>query len=250
MYKFSLSQLHKIERQIAVQSIRHPLIISIHQIHQNAQRIYILSEYFPNGDLEKYVSKIHKVSEPVAQFIIAQLVLTLRFLHEEMQVIHRNLLMENIYITSTGYIKLGGFSQSKKLKSARDLTYSMTNQQLNLAPEVLQGLGHNFASDLWQLGVLLYHLLHGKPPFDDQTHSPEHIKLTILNTKPAVADDITEAAKDLILSLMAQDPKRRIGASSYDDLVKHPFLATLEWNLLQQQKLPSPLLAVVRQVKE
>jgi len=103
------------------------------------------------------------------KFIAAQIVLAMGYLHSN-NVIHRDLKPENVLVDTDGYICLADFGLAKFLNSAQDQTYSFCGTAEYLAPEILDMKGHGFAVDWWTLGILVYEMATGRPPFMHKSH--------------------------------------------------------------------------------
>lgn len=104
--------------------------------------------------------------ENIAQFIAAELVIALEFLHTKLHIIYRDLKPENIIIDKEGFVKLTDFGLSRILKD-NDLAFTYTGTPEYIAPEIIYRTGHSYESDLWSLGVILYEMLNGVGPFCD-----------------------------------------------------------------------------------
>eukprot|EP00004_Rigifila_ramosa_P011351 TRINITY_DN2412_c1_g1_i1.p1 TRINITY_DN2412_c1_g1~~TRINITY_DN2412_c1_g1_i1.p1 ORF type:complete len:1279 (+),score=181.61 TRINITY_DN2412_c1_g1_i1:509-3838(+) len=107
-----------------------------------------------------------------------------------------------------------------------------------MAPELVLGLGHGPEVDWWALGIIIYEMLVGVPPFQDAT--PQDVFANILNHVvewPEPPNELSEEAVDLITRLLMPDPKKRLGAGpkGFEDIQKHPFFAGIEWSTLIAQ---------------
>eukprot|EP00475_Leptophrys_vorax_P017654 TRINITY_DN24259_c0_g1_i1.p1 TRINITY_DN24259_c0_g1~~TRINITY_DN24259_c0_g1_i1.p1 ORF type:complete len:291 (-),score=20.27 TRINITY_DN24259_c0_g1_i1:273-1085(-) len=108
-----------------------------------------------------------------------------------------------------------------------------------LAPEILLGIAHGPAADWWSVGVLLYELLVGIPPFNAPT--PQQIFDNILNrniTWPEVPDEMSYEAKDLIDRLLTFDESERLGAKGAQEIKAHPFFKNVNWDTLSLEQPP------------
>jgi serine/threonine protein kinase len=103
------------------------------------------------------------------KFISAQIVLALGYLHSN-QIVHRDLKPENVLMDTNGYICLADFGLAKFLKDAKDQTYSFCGTAEYLAPEIYDMKGHGFSVDWWTLGILMYEMATGRPPFMNKSH--------------------------------------------------------------------------------
>ncbi len=124
-------------------------------------------EYISGGDLYGLLRRLGKFNEDQARFIFAEVVSGIEHLHNT-NIIYRDLKPENILLTSTGHIKISDFGLSKKFKNVNDKTQTFAGTPEYLAPEIITGEGHNKDVDLWSLGIFLFELLSGQPPFTDK----------------------------------------------------------------------------------
>lgn len=110
-----------------------------------------------------------------------------------------------------------------------------------MAPEVVLNKGHNKNVDLWGIGIFLFEMVAGQPPFTDRKRNIEKIQKQIIMNRPAMPDSFSPNLKDLIRSLLNSDPNARLGASSFADLKDHPFFYDIDWEALLRQEIESPI---------
>lgn len=152
----------KLEKEI-LYNIEHPFIVSMDYVFQNAQRIFFIMEFIQGGELFRHLVKVRRFSEEQARFMIAQIIIALGHLHDQ-QIVYRDLKPENVLFNNDGYLKLADFGLATKV-GKNSLARSFCGTAEYLAPEMLQGKGHDHTVDLWTLGILLYEMLVGIPPF-------------------------------------------------------------------------------------
>lgn len=108
-----------------------------------------------------------------------------------------------------------------------------------LAPELLLGQGYSKVVDWWTLGVLLYEMMTGLPPFYDENTNEMYRK--ILQDELRFPDDISDDAQSLLRGLLTRDPEERLGSNGSADIKNHPFFAKhIDWRLLLQKKVQPP----------
>nr|GEY85625.1 probable serine/threonine protein kinase IREH1 isoform X1 [Tanacetum cinerariifolium]GEY92559.1 probable serine/threonine protein kinase IREH1 isoform X1 [Tanacetum cinerariifolium] len=106
-----------------------------------------------------------------------------------------------------------------------------------LAPEILLGTGHGTSADWWSVGVILFELIVGIPPFNAE--HPQMIFDNILNRNipwPAVPEEMSHGAQDLIDQLLTEDPNQRLGARGATEVKQHPYFRDINWDTLARQK--------------
>jgi serine/threonine protein kinase len=235
-----------------LQLLKHPHIIHLEDVYETADRIYMVMEYMQGGELFDYVVDKGTLSEEEASVIVRKLTSAVAHMHD-MNVIHRDLKPENLLLTNRGnrtnsrdnnydmttkttsnkrrvekeddsiQVKLIDFGLAKIVA---DLTpaSSFLGTRGYLAPEMLQRHSYDKAIDIWALGVIVFVLLCGCLPFDDDssriaTESDAQKKFTL--RFPRWAMNLSASAKDLLHNLLDVDPKRRFTAHQ---ALNHPWV--------------------------
>lgn len=256
------------ERNILI-TVRNPFVVRFFYSFTCRDNLYLVMEYLNGGDLFSLLKKVGCLDEDVARIYIAELVLALEYLHS-LGIVHRDLKPDNILIAQDGHIKLTDFGLSKigLINSTMDLSGPQTNgttpdahnphaQQTDdrrqhsavgtpdyLAPEILLGTEHGYAADWWSVGIILFELITGIPPFTAER--PEIIFDNILNRKipwPSVPSDMSYEAQDLINRFLMHDPEERLGANGSAEVKAHSFFRGVNWDSLALQKaafVPQP----------
>jgi polo-like kinase 1 len=145
----------------------------------------------------------------------------LKYLHQH-RIIHRDLKLGNLFLSEKMEIKIGDFGLATKLDFDGEKKRTICGTPNYIAPEVLEGkAGHSYEVDLWSLGVIIYTLIIGKPPFEtsDVKATYRRIKMNAYSFPEHVV--ISENARDLISKLLVGDPKQRL---TLEETANHPFL--------------------------
>lgn len=255
------------ERDILI-SVRNPFVVRFFYSFTCRENLYLVMEYLNGGDLYSLLRNLGCLEEDMARVYIAEVVLALEYLHS-LHIVHRDLKPDNLLIAHDGHIKLTDFGLSKVglINSTDDLSgpavsgtmllgedeqHSVTEQSHQrerrqnrsavgtpdyLAPEILLGTGHAETADWWSVGVILFELLTGIPPFNAE--HPQTIFDNILNRKipwPNVPEEMSYEAEDLIDKLLTEDPNQRLGAKGAAEVKRHSFFKNINWDTLQRQK--------------
>ncbi|KAF4698553.1 hypothetical protein FOZ62_011858, partial [Perkinsus olseni] len=222
----------QVEREISVQSRlpAHPNILRLYSHFEDREYVYLLLEYCAKGELYHLLRTQHKRRFPVERaaryFLMAAQ--AVGHLHSH-GIIHRDIKPENLLITADDTLKLADFGWCAELpppvpghaSHARRHTFCGTLDYLS--PEMLLGRGHNHSIDLWGLGVLLYELLAGRPPFN--ATDQRTVVNNIINVKLTFPADFPLVAEDLVRRLLVRDEGRRC---TIGEVLAHPLCTSIE----------------------
>jgi serum/glucocorticoid-regulated kinase 2 len=198
--------------------------VKLNYSFQSSGYLYLVMDCMPGGDLYYILKREGCFPEHTCRVIIAEVLLAIKFLHDY-NVMYRDLKPENVLIAEDGHIKISDFGLSK-IVEGKNLSYTVAGTTDYIAPEILSGKGYNQLIDLWSLGVLLFELSHGYPPF---RASEEEIRSCILAGKYQTKDGLSPQCVDLIARLLQLSPASRLGAESMDELQEHPWFEGVDW---------------------
>ncbi|CAK75771.1 unnamed protein product (macronuclear) [Paramecium tetraurelia] len=219
--------------------MKHPFIVRLHAAFQNSSKLFMVLDYCPGGDLGQLLTKQVKLTEEVARFYICEVILALESLHKNC-IIFRDLKPDNVVLDSKGHAKLTDFGLSKE-GVYDNITKSFCGSIAYLAPEVLMKRGHSRTVDWYLVGVLLYEMIVGMPPYYNQDREMlfENIKKGVLR----IPKTMSEEAKDLIRSLLVRDPSQRLGAKAdAEELKKHSFFKSINWDDIYNKVQDGPFI--------
>ena len=166
----------------------------------------MIMEYAIGGELFSYLRKVTRFCQYTTIFYAAELVLALEYLHSY-DIVYRDLKPENLLIDARGHIKITDFGFAKVLY--RQKTWTLCGTPEYLAPEIILGKGHDKSVDWWALGILVYEMLAGYPPFFDQDNFSIYEK--ILKGIYIFPPYVDEVSRDFIRRLLVVDPTNRMG---------------------------------------
>ncbi|KAE8231656.1 hypothetical protein CF326_g3324 [Tilletia indica] len=201
-------------------SCKHPNIVRFEDSFEDNENVYFRLELCRNGSMNDIVKRRGKYSEPEARFFMVQIVAACQYMHTN-SIIHRDLKLGNIFLDANMNVKIGDFGLAALLKFPEERKQTMCGTPNYIAPEVLfQKSGHSFEVDVWSVGVILYTLLVGKPPF--QTNMVELIYEKIKKNEYEIPAEskISEESKDLIRKILTLDPAER---PSLIEIMNHPW---------------------------
>lgn len=227
---------HAIMERKILQSIEHPFIISLEACFKDNVYLYILLPFISGGDLFTHIHKYGGLSEILGKFYAAQVVLALEYLHH-CCVIHRDVKPENVLINCSGYLLLCDFGFCKLIKNR---TWTLCGTPEYLAPEIIQSQGYGFSVDWWALGVLIFEMCAGSPPFI--ASSPNQLYEKIIGGIYKFPDSLSSDLKYLIKGFLQIDPIKRLGTfkTGTYDIKSHAWFRDIDWLLLLHQKVQVP----------
>jgi serine/threonine-protein kinase Psk1 len=231
----------KTERAILESVNRHPFIVNLYYAFQDQEKLYLILEYAQGGELFHHLSVEKMFSEDVASFYMAEMVLALEHLHQDIGVIYRDLKPENCLLDAEGHLLLTDFGLSKVAVDGDDAK-SILGTIEYMAPEVIQGIKYGMAVDWWSLGALGFDLLTGSPPFTGNNHAK--IQEKILKGKLQIPYYLGPDAKDLLTRLLRKEPNKRLGGNMPKDLQtikKHRFFRKIDWKKLERREIEPPI---------
>uniref|UniRef100_A0A1B6HWE6 Protein kinase domain-containing protein n=4 Tax=Homalodisca liturata TaxID=320908 RepID=A0A1B6HWE6_9HEMI len=220
-----------------LQQVRHPFIVNMKWHHRDQCNLYMLFEYVCGGELFSYLRNAGTFTTNTANFYASEIIVALEYLHS-MSVVYRDLKPENLLLDRDGHLKITDFGFAKIL---HDRTWTLCGTPEYLAPEIIQSKGHNRAVDWWALGVLIYEMLAGYPPFFDD--NPFGIYEKILAGKIEWPRNLDPVAKDLIKKLLVGDRTKRLGnmKNGADDIKRHRWFKNVNWQDVYQRRLKPPI---------
>ena len=201
-------------------SLHHPQIVAFEHYFEDTENVYILLEMCQNQTLNELLKRRKRLTEIEVQCYIVQLIKALKYLHSH-RVIHRDLKLGNLFLTEKMELKVGDFGLATKLDFEGERKRTVCGTPNYIAPEILDGkTGHSYEVDIWSLGVIIYTLIIGKPPFEtrDVKTTYKRIKMNAY-TFPENAI-VSEAAKNLIAQILVLDPAKR---PTLDQILTHDF---------------------------
>ena len=203
-------------------SLKHPGIVRFAHFFDDDNAIYIILEECKFGSLQELITKRKVFHELEVQVIAKQLVATLVYLRGK-RIIHRDFRLSNMLLSDQLDIKICDFGYASQLETYDERRMSVIGAPHYIAPEILRiKFGHSFEADIWSLGVSLYIMLTGKPPFAGADERTIHKAVQTGEFKFPKDDPISEEAEDLITKLLFQNPQKR---PVLEEIVCHPFFS-------------------------
>lgn len=230
------------ERQILLHS--QPWLTSMYTCFQDEECLYLLMEYYPGGDLLTLLSKYDGIfDEDMARFYLMEVVLAVESIHK-LGFCHRDIKPDNILIDVSGHIKLADFGSCVYLGENGDIrTAASVGTPDYISPEALQAVegkgAYGKESDWWSVGVMLYELLVGEPPFYNESLIGTYAAIMNHSQSLVFPDDIplSDEVKDLIRSLLT-DKEIRLGRNSASEIKNHKWFKTVNFDKISTSTPP------------
>lgn len=208
-----------IEREIIIMKlINHPNIMGLYDVWENKNDLYLILEYIEGGELFDYLIKRGKLQEFEAINYFKQIINGISYLHQ-FNICHRDLKPENLLLDFNKNIKIADFGMAA-LEVNEKLLETSCGSPHYASPEIVAGkLYHGAPSDIWSCGIILFALLTGHLPFDDE--NIRKLLLKVQSGKFIMPSNLTFEAKDLISKMLKVNPDDRI---TINDILRHPLL--------------------------
>ena len=236
-----------------MKKLNHPNITKILEMFEDEKYFMIIMEYINGGNLFSFVKKRRKLSEKTAKFLFRQIILGIKYIHEQ-NIVHRDIKLENLLIDLNNNVKICDFGIGRRIKSKNQLLHDQCGTLMYMAPEILlssKEKGYEgFPVDIWSSGISLYIMLSGTLPFnyknkkntdedeDDENEEEEEsiseksknkkndednfkLQYSIVYKEPKKIEKISDEARDLLKGLLNKDPKKRL---TCEQILNHPWL--------------------------
>ena len=227
------------ERRL-LESISHPFIVSLESTFQSPSYLYMCLEFVVGGELFSHLRRAGRFKQQTAVFYAASIVCAIDYLHSQ-DVIYRDLKPENLLLDEKGYLKLVDFGLSKQLDSS-GYAWTLCGTPEYIAPEIILSQGHGTPVDWWALGILVYEMLVGHPPF--VSNNPFEIYQKVLLGELYFPIELEKDAEEFIRSLLNLNPAMRLGSSQsgVEDIKNSKFFEGMEWETLVEGGVPAPII--------
>mmetsp|Transcript_37602 Transcript_37602/g.80214 ORF Transcript_37602/g.80214 Transcript_37602/m.80214 type:complete len:678 (+) Transcript_37602:178-2211(+) len=228
---------HTVGEYQLLREINHVFVVKIYQALQDQKYVYFLMNLLPGGELMDLLDSMQNFPENWTRFYGATVLSAFQSIHKR-KIAYRDLKPENLVLDADGYCYVIDFGLAKKCDKGKTWTFCGTPDYL--APEIIRGKGHDWGVDYWGLGIFLYEITHGYPPFyaADPTNTARKIIRGTFSTPPK----FSESLSDLIHKLLCEQSKRlgrtQGGAA---EIIKHQWFSGFDWDGLlgKTMKVPS-----------
>lgn len=227
-----------IEREIIIMKLlNHPNVLRLYDVWETSKSLYLILEYVEGGELFDMLVEKGPLPEYEAVRYFRQIIMGASYCHA-LGICHRDLKPENLLLDHDMNVKLADFGMAALENNDRMLETSCGSPHY-AAPEIVSGKQyHGFESDVWSCGVILFALLTGRLPFDDE--NIRNLLLKVQSGSFEMPTDISTEAQDLIAVMLTVEPEKRIKTH---DILSHPLLLKYPVSAVDQKtmnELPNP----------
>lgn len=202
--------------------LKHKNIVSLYEVIKTENHLWIALEYCQGGELYYYIYEKKRLELEECRNIFFQIVLAVKYVHS-LNLSHRDLKLENILLADNkkSIVKLTDFGFIREFNpQSRKFLTTICGTTVYMAPEVLSQQKYSgFAVDIWSMGIILYTMLNGMMPFDDDNEMK--IQQKIIHNEPMVFDHVPVEVNMLILKMLNKDPNQR---PSLNEILNSSFL--------------------------
>lgn len=240
-------QDHIFSEKLIMMCCRSPFICRLYRTFRDSKYVYMLLEACLGGEVWTILRDRGCFDDHTTRFITACVIEAFDYLHNR-GIIYRDLKPENLLLDAQGYVKLVDFGFSKRLGySSKTWTFCGTPEYV--APETILNKGHDRSVDYWALGILMYELLTGSPPFTaSDPMKTYNLILKGIDMIDFAKHNVGRSAQSLIKKLCRDLPSERLGyqRGGIQDIKKHKWFQGFDWDGLKSRTLPAPINQPVR----
>jgi tRNA A-37 threonylcarbamoyl transferase component Bud32 len=226
--KYAISEIKIMKK------LDHPFILPLLDCFDSKDSICLVLKYCQFGDLSELIRIKGRLDVKHASFILSEVILAIEYLHFR-DIIYRDLKPQNVLIDSDGHARLADFGLAKEGIHGSELAKTFVGTRLYIAPEAFTCKGTSKPADIYGLGVLLYEMLTGYPPFEGS--SLYDLENKVKNSQPVLPDYLNESAKEFIIATMNKHPEQRPNIH----MLKHfPLFFKRDWDALYWKRIKAP----------
>jgi polo-like kinase 1 len=193
-------------------TLKHDNICEYKHFFEDRDNCYILLELCHNQSMNEMIKRRKQLTEPEAIFFMGQMLMAVRYMHDN-NVIHRDLKLGNLFLDKHLNMKVGDLGLATRLEDKDEKRKTICGTPNYIAPEIIQGdkakRGHSFEVDVWSMGVILYTLLVGKPPYEAKDVKATYQRIINNEYSFPKHTQVSDVAKDLIGCMLQSVPTER-----------------------------------------
>ena len=216
----SRDDLERIIREMQILTEMHnPFVIKVYKIYEDKNNFLIIMEYCEGGELFNYIVKKKRLSEEEASYFFFQLINGIEYIHSK-GIAHRDLKPENLLLSKNKILKIIDFGLSNFYDGTKRLQ-TPCGSPCYASPEMVKGKRYDgFNIDIWAIGVILFAMLCGYLPFEDDENDTDVLFNEIIRNKIDYPYFLSKLSLDILQKILVSDPLQRI---TIDEIKNHPF---------------------------
>ncbi|TYH73158.1 hypothetical protein ES332_D05G309000v1 [Gossypium tomentosum] len=224
----------KSERAI-LGKVDHPFIVQLRYSFQTKYRLYLVLDFVNGGHLFFQLYRQGLFREDLARIYTAEIVSAVSHLHAN-GIMHRDLKPENILLDADGHVMLTDFGLAKEFDE-NTRSNSLCGTLEYMAPEIVLGKGHDKAADWWSVGILLYEMLTGKPPFTGGNR--QKVQDKIIKEKIKLPAFLSSEAHSILKGLLQKEASKRLGCGKggSEEIKRHKWFKAINWKKLEAREV-------------
>lgn len=188
--------------------IHHPSIVSLYNVMEDDKNMYLVMEMVEGENLRDIINHYGNIAEQTAKKYFAQIINAMKYLHQELGIVHRDLKLDNIIIDSNDNVRIIDFGLSTFIPDNGGKIYGVCGSPAFIAPELVKGESYDEEIDIWVLGVDLYTMVYGHLPFE--RNPGRELLNSILYETPKYSLNVSIDAIDLIQRMLEKNHNERI----------------------------------------
>jgi len=234
--KISSQKKYTVSEKKILKMIDHTFIVKMERCFESKTHLFLILEFCSGKDLSVYLDEEGCFSEEKARFYILEWICALNALHRK-GIIYRDLKPNNVMLDEEGHVKLIDFNLSKSgFHNFSKKTRSFCGSYAYMPPEIIQRKSYGKDIDWYLVGVLLFEMLTGLPPYFSKSSGA--IQKNIVSKKLSIPDDLSPKWRDLLYKLLDKDPARRLGyKNGAEEIVAHPWFEGISLDQVEQKEL-------------
>ena len=222
-----------------LETVSNPFVVNLEYCFASPSYIFFVMDFKQGGELYHHLRKRTRFSEKTARFYGAQILLGLEYLHSR-NIMYRDMKPENILLDARGNASLADYGISKILREG-EKTKSFVGTPDYVAPEIILQKGHNKTVDIWCLGIILYEMIYGIPPFYNKQQNVMLNNIIKKNPSFPKMIEVSTELEDLITKCLCKQPMKRIGAENISLIREHPWFKEIDWQKMESQEIEPPI---------
>jgi len=207
---------------------KHPFIAEFFELIEDNLHYYIVMELAEGGNILEYVNKNGKLDEEMAKHYFIQIVSVLEYLHNTLNVAHRDIKCENVLIDKSNNIRIVDFGLSNVFTVSNPLMKTTCGSPAYAAPEMVSNQPYSSMADIWSTGILLFAICAGYLPYDDSNIN--RLLHKIVYTETTYPLHFSNFLADLIEKMLMKNPSHRM---TLEEIKAHPWFPLLEYMKIQ-----------------